>query len=337
MTTRMSNTQPTKPINLAVPGGLAGQLFAIGYAAWIADKRKELVHIQFYDGSHPIGKLSAGGVLESDLAKQLGISYSVSEEGWPPTKSKKLTGLGPHLLSKLSTRRLSALAEAVMLGGHMWLQSRGTSAPSKFEAVISNSISKDTLLEAKPGTTILGFPTDYRIIEESWGMLSDMIASSGYPNFAHGTGAEDSVAVHWRLGDYVKNDFHGAVAWSSLRNCLRYANSDNKPIKLFTDSPDLAEQTIRESRESLSYQIVSGDIWSDLYGMTRSRVFVGSHSGVSFLAALALRSNNPSAKTWLPDRWFRNPGAEYLFQMPPQTSQGSALYPAELVTSAVPL
>jgi hypothetical protein len=223
-----------------------------------------------------------------------------------------------------------------MLGGHIWLQSRGTNSPSKFEVVISNSISEQKLLEVKPGATVVGYPTDYRIIEQSWEMLSAMIASSGSPDFTQGTGMEDTVAVHWRLGDYVNNEFHGAVAWRSISNCLRYANIDNKPIKLFTDSPQLAEQTIRESREPLDCQIVSGDIWSDLYGMTRSRVFVGSQSGVSFLAALALRFNNPNVRTWLPDKWFRNPAAQYLFRMPPNTGEGSAFYPAHLVTSAVP-
>jgi hypothetical protein len=194
---------------------------------------------------------------------------------------------------------------------------------------------------AAPGSTISGYPTDYRIIEESWSLMSSMISQSGHPDFAHQTGKEDTVSVHWRLGDYLQNSYHGAVSWLSLGHCLKYANPHNMPVKVFTDSPEIAEQVIAGSqafsRFHQNYEIVSGDIWSDLFEMTRSRVFVGSQSGVSFLAALALRSDNPNSQTWLPDKWFLNPHAQHLFHHGPKTSQGSVFYPSNLVDSPIPL
>ena len=298
-------------LTLAVPGGVAGQLFAVGYSAWISSKRQVPVHIQFHHLGSSIGKLGVRSVLESETAKSLGITFSVTSENWPPTISQpsgwRISSLSSRLKKKLSRDYIP------------W-----------------NTLSSHTLLSAPSGSIISGYPTDYRIIEESWEHLSKMIASSTYQDFTNNTGGEDTVAIHWRLGDYVQNKYHGAVAWRSLNNCLRYANPEGMPVRVFTDSPDLAGRAIREFRGLDQYELVSHDIWSDLFGMTRSRVFIGSHSGVSFLAALALRSNNSSSATWLPNTWFLNRDAQQRFHMGPHTEHGSAFYPARLVTSPVP-
>jgi hypothetical protein len=196
------------------------------------------------------------------------------------------------------------------------------------------------LLNASLGSTVSGYPTDYRIIEESWDLLSSMISSSGHPDFTSETGKEDTVAVHWRLGDYLQNNYHGAISATSLGNCLRYANTEDKQIKIFTDSPEIADNLVQNSQSFSGFrqncEIFSGDIWSDLFEMTRSKVFVGSHSGVSFLAALALRSDNADSQTWLPDKWFLNKHAQLLFNHGPKTAKGSAFYPAQLVVSSCP-
>lgn len=307
------NERRKKPaLTLAVPGGVAGQLFAVGYAAWISTKRQVPVHIQFHHLGSSIGKLGVGAVLESEVAKSLGITFSVTGDNWPPTPSKA---------DDWSVSSLTSRVRKKLFG----------------DVIPWETISSDTLLSASSGATISGYPTDYRIIEESWEFLSKMIASSTYLDFTHNTGREDEVSIHWRLGDYVQNKYHGAVAWGSIKNCLRYANPEGMPVKVFTDSLDLAGRVIREFRGLDEFELVSEDIWSDLFGMTRSRVFIGSHSGVSFLAALALRSNNTSSETWLPNTWFLNRDAQQRFHMGPRTEHGSAFYPARLVTSSVPI
>ncbi len=306
------NERKKRPVlTLAVPGGVAGQLFAVGYAAWISTKRQVPVHIQFHHLGSSIGKLGVRAVLESEVAKSLGITFSVTGDNWPPTPLK-----ANDWRSNLTSRIRKKLYGDVI----PW-----------------ETISSDTLLSASRGAIISGYPTDYRIIEESWELLSTMVASSTYADFTNDTGREDTVSIHWRLGDYVKNKYHGAVAWGSLKNCLRYANPENMPVRVFTDSPDLAGRVIREFRGFDEYELVSDDIWSDLFGMTRSRVFIGSHSGVSFLAALALRSNNTNSETWLPNTWFLNRDAQQRFHMGPHTEHGSAFYPARLVISPFPI
>ncbi len=322
-------------ITLSVPGGLAGQLFAIGYGAWVSSKRHIPVHIVFHHMGSSIGKLGAIGVLNSEIAKSLGISFSVADTSWPPESRLIQTA------SRFTPDSLFRLTRAATFGFYLALQGSHSPQKSPTSPVVSYPLGARKLLNAPLGARISGYPTDYRIIEESWDLLSRMISTSGYPNFVDETGKEETVAIHWRLGDYLQNSYHGAVSGSSLANCLKYANVDNLPVKLFTDSPDIAEKVIRDS-PSLSnylrdYEIVSGDVWSDLFGMTRSKVFIGSHSGVSFLAALALRSNNSQAMTWLPDKWFLNQHAQYTFHHGPKTSNASVFYPANLVDSPIPL
>lgn len=321
-------------LTLAVPGGLAGQLLAVGYAAWISSNRQVPVHIQFHHLGSSIGKLGAVGVLKSELAMSLGISFSEVDASWPSSNRRNA------FARRFTVDHFFQKARAATFSCYQALQEAHSGQGSRSSPVVSYPISASKLLQSPLGSIIAGYPTDYRIIEESWEQLSSMISSSGHPNFTHETGKEDTVAVHWRLGDYVQNNYHGAISGSSLANCLRYANTENLPIKIFTDSPDLAERAIRDSSLSSSlcqgYEILSSDIWSDLFGMTRSKIFVGSHSGISFLAALALRSNNAGSQTWLPDKWFLNPHAEWLFRHGPRTARGSAFYPARLVTSPIP-
>lgn len=325
-------------LTLVVPGGLAGQLFAVGYAAWISKKRGEGTHIIFYDVSTSISKFGVQGVLDSHVAKSLGVTYSLVQDSWPPGLSKspiqKVLSLGSILKKNLLLGDIRAI---VSLAVDFASKNSEAGKNLLLWGPTTHIISPERLITAPDGSVICGYPTDYRIIEESWDLLASMIAASSYQDFAHETGRNDTVAVHWRLGDYVRNECHGAVAWRSLSNCLKTANKEDMPVRIFTDSPDLAERTILESQGSCEYEIVSGDIWSDLFNMTRSRVFIGSHSGISFLAALALRSDNPLSATWLPNAWFLAQNFEHQFHLGPKTAEDSSFYPAHLVTSAVPL
>jgi hypothetical protein len=324
-------------LSLVVPGGLAGQLFAVGYGAWISKKRGEGTHIIFYDVSTSISKFGVQGVLDSQVATSLGVTYSLVQESWPPGLTKSPIQKVLSLASRFKKRWLLEDIQAVSPAAN--LTSKDSVADKKLLlwGPTTHVISPERLITAPAGSIICGYPTDYRIIEESWDLLASMIAASNYPDFAHKTGRDDTVAVHWRLGDYVQNECHGAVSWQSLSNCIKNANKEDMPVRIFTDSPGLAELTIRESQGSCEYEIVSGDIWSDLFSMTRSRVFIGSHSGVSFLAALALMSDNPHSATWLPNAWFLDQNFDDQFHHGPKTARDSFFYPARLVISAVPL
>jgi len=295
----VSDLNPDK-ITLSVPGGLAGQLSAVCYAAWLSENRGAETHLQFYDIGTEISGFAVGPLLETQAAKQLGISYSqvTGNLNWSSGSSSRTVEWARE---RVGGTKVWGLAQ-VALGA---LRGEGRVNGRRFSPVRkTGAISLETLAAVGPGANLVGYPADYRVIEDAWSLLPELIEQSGLPNFSRATGVEDSVAVHWRLGDYVNNQTHGSITWGTLEKCIKHAVRDDVPIKIFTDSPDLAMELVNQGTGRKDIEYVSSDIWSDLYAMTRSQTFIGSHSGVSFLAALALRSDSKHSRTWLPQRWF---------------------------------
>lgn len=320
----MSDLNPEK-ITLSVPGGLAGQMFAVCYAAWLGENRGVETHLQFHDIGTEISGFALGALLDTQVAKELGISYSkVSGNlNWSSGSSSRAVDL---VRQKVGGTKAWGLGK-VVVGA---LKGEGKSNGRRFSPKRkTGSISLETLDAVAPGTNLVGYPTDYRVIEDAWSLLPELIEQSGLPNFSRETGVEDSVAVHWRLGDYFNNRTHGSITWEALEKSIRHAVRANVPIKIFTDSPDLAMELVEECAGRRDIEYVSSDIWSDLYAMTRSQTFIGSHSGVSFLAALALRMDSKTSRTWLPQRWFLDEWLDKKFVRTPITFGESLIYEVE--------
>lgn len=298
-------------IVLSVPGGLAGQIFSLGYAIWVAKEKNLKVHIQFHDVGTNISKFIISDLFETETCKLFDITFHVTKDTWPP---KNLD------TSKVIDFRHRLLKRAV-----------------ENDHLPFGVISKKTLNKLYPGSTIAGYPTNYQIIEDSWKLFSKVISESSRSNFTTSTGLEDSISVHWRLGDYVGNEFHGAVPWISIQTCIEDQISREIPIKIFTDNLGLAQSVLDASNFKQKYEIISNEIWEDLFEMTRSKYFIGTHSGVSFLAALAIRSNNQFAQTYLPDAWFLNEEANLSFQPTRLTFKGSVKYQSNLTINTFPL
>jgi hypothetical protein len=316
-------------MTLAVPGGLAGQIFAVGYASWLALHRRARVHVRFHDMGTGISKLGVAGLFDTPTAKSLGITFSTATGGWADAENLSVSlRLQRRILALAShSRHLRSAAKAYRV---VVRELRGLpDADSAIGTGESYRISLRDLESARPGSTISGYPTDYQVIENAWPVLSRILAEFGFCLPQQGK-LHDTVAIHWRLGDYQNNDYHGAVSWDEIENCLRYANPDGFPIRIFTDSPEAARELMKSSFLNNDVEIISNDIWSDLESMMQSKVFIGSHSGVSFLAALAQQHDDIGAKTWLPNRWFKNQRAQESF-VPTKLAFGkSALYPVDL-------
>lgn len=313
---------------LSVPGGLAGQFFALCYGFWIAHFRGIKTHLEFYDIGTDISGFSIGSLLETESTKSSGISYSELSGSLNWSKGGSKPAFNSILLKVRGSvvwKRLRVYAHSILQHFYRARKNPDASAPGV--------ITRDSLQSLSVGSRFIGYPADYRVIQEAWPFLPKVIAQSGLPDFSRDTGLTDSVAIHWRLGDYVNNRTHGVVAWSSIVRCIEEACSEDLPIRLFTDSPDLAMELIGDSMQGRNFSVVCTDIWSDLYEMTRSKNFIGSHSGVSFLAALAIRSDNPNAKTWLPDKWFLDEQLDTNFIRPVETFGSSIIYPANLYAS----
>jgi len=320
----VSDINPDK-ITLAVPGGLAGQIFAVCYGAWLGENRGVETHLQFHDIGTEISGFALGSLLDTQAAKDLGISYSrVSGNlNWSSGSSSRAVDL---VRQKVGGTKAWGLGK-VLVGA---LRGEGKSNGRRFSTKRkTGSISLETLDAVAPGTKLVGYPADYRVIEDAWSLLPELIEQSGLPNFSRETGVEDSVAVHWRLGDYFNNRTHGSITWETLERSIRHAVRADVPIKIFTDSPDLAMELVNEFNGRRDIEYVSSDIWSDLYAMTRSQTFIGSHSGVSFLAALALRMDSKTSRTWLPQRWFLDEWLDKKFVRTPITFGESLIYEVE--------
>lgn len=325
MTTRENET-----LTLSIPGGLAGQVFAVGYAGWISSNLGYGVHLQFHDLGTDISKFSVAELCDTKNAKKLNISYSLVSRDWPPSyKLSKIRNLRRILSGYLKRSRRGSIFLRVLSVIRQELKPHSKS--SNFGV-----ISKSTLKSAKKGNFIVGYPTDYQIIEESWFLLSKMFHECGALDFTIDTATEESIALHWRLGDYVENSFHGAVSWSSLFHCLEGIGHSDLPLKIFTDSPDLAIKTIGNKLNGRNYSVISGEIWSDLKYMTKSRIFIGTNSGISFLVALALSQDSNRAQIWLPKKWFLNSEPERHFNVPEKTFSSAFFYPVGLSTEPIP-
>lgn len=322
-------------IILSVPGGLAGQLFAVAYGAWVSKELGKTTHIQFHDVGTEIAKFGLGDLLETPTARNLGLSYSQVSLNWPPAVGSqpiwRKTVLAMHK-GGLPWRVARGAFLGVRAEYRTWQSERG----GRPEEITSSVITKTRLRNSRVDQVIAGYPTDYQIVEEAWALLSKMIRESDKPDFPHNCGLEESVAIHWRLGDYVNNEFHGAMGWSSLETCLRNAANAHLPVKIFSDSPELARTIIGDKLRGRPHEFISNQIWEDLMEMTRSRIFIGTHSGISVLAAMALRNGNENSRTWLPNKWFANREAEELFFPAEKTFKDSSLYYADFVTASIP-
>jgi len=175
-----------------------------------------------------------------------------------------------------------------------------------------------------------GYPNDFAVAERMLPILATIITEAGMHDFLRDTGRSNDVAIHWRVGDYLENPFHGTYAWSAFDKLLDSLNDDTETIRIFTDSPDYVHKSVKNSDKREQIVIESGDIWNDLYLMTRSRIFIGSHSGISLWAAMALMQGGSQAQVQLPSRWFVQQSSEKHFHPPPETWRKVQKYEADL-------
>jgi hypothetical protein len=76
------------------------------------------------------------------------------------------------------------------------------------------------------------------------------------------------------------------------------------PRIVFTDSPEYAKSELSRLNLTSRYEIFSENIWSDLYNMSRSKFFVGNHSSIYMLSALAIEHCSNGRQIYFPEEWF---------------------------------
>lgn len=297
-----------RKVVLCVPGGTAGQIFALCYGLVLAETGLCKPHIRFYDIGTTISKLSIEPLLSSKTATSLGITYN-SVKG-----NLTWNGRGMNALLNLSLARIRGTSLWRRIGKFV-VKRKGLQAESVNSKVDPGQLSSGVIrLEELNGLElkrlVIGYPTDLRVIEKAWACLKKVLSESDVPNFSQSPGTQESIAIHWRLGDFLEAG--AAVAWPSIEKCLT-SLPDSLPINIHTDSPHLAKSLVQESRFLNRLHFVSNDIWDDLFSMTRSRYFIGSPSGISFLASLSVLESELGGEVFVPDYWMTDPdlGQEY--------------------------
>jgi hypothetical protein len=141
---------------------------------------------------------------------------------------------------------------------------------------------------------VRGYHSDLRVIQETWQLLEKQFDKSSLRNFTIGGGGDETIAIHWRLGDYLNNPHanftHGTVSVDSIVSCLRKVSAEFEisDVRVFSDSPDLAKSQLINYRDEFNFTFEFGEIWDDLFEMSRSKVFIGSHSSISTWAAISI-------------------------------------------------
>ena len=326
MTSEPRNYEKLHDFSISVPGGLSGQIFAVCYGLWVTLNLGFSCNLRFYSSGTAISRLGVARLFEGKKAHELGLSYTQinGNLNWSAQKTAPIRSWSRRMFG---TWKLWSIAQSLVskLDGTI-RHSRSTPAPQIPRGIIT----LEDLQDARYGSDLIGYPSDTRVVEAVWKELSELIAASGEDDFTQLTGLRDSVAIHWRLGDFLKSPVHGSVSWESLEQCL-YASGaeETASIYLYTDSPETARSIIKQSGTPFQPTVVSKDIWSDLYMMTRSRIFIGSNSAVSLLAAMSLRADNSESQTWLPDSWYRDPNLRH--HDSGFTFEGSRRYPVEFL------
>jgi glycosyltransferase involved in cell wall biosynthesis len=270
--------------------GLGGQLNALAYSIWIKDNIGVNTRIRFTQNHLALTENRLGELLNFFEYEEVINKKSPESNSEPQVLQLKLNSLGFIVKNLLSNALL------------------------KMKIIIrSDHLSKLALAKVRPWTKyIQGYHSDSRILMESIPRLSNLISQTELKNFLVDAGSHPSISIHWRLGDYLSNPknnhTHGVIEASQVISCIHNLPKEksNFPIIIFSDSINLVKEYLAGTDFFERIIFVNMDIWSDLYKMSRSEIFVGSHSSISVWAALSILNSNPNALVYLPTYWFKN-------------------------------
>ncbi len=118
-----------------------------------------------------------------------------------------------------------------------------------------------------------------------------------------GQNSRPDVVIHFRIGDKRAKFSHpadfggdGICDPSGFKSLIQqFALLDNKKIVVVSDEPRVAAKLLQDVGVKVEVNAVQGDIWEDLYLMSQAKLFIGSWSQVSQLAAICVVGNGGRA------------------------------------------
>lgn len=173
-------------------------------------------------------------------------------------------------------------------------------------------IKRELAIEARPAR-LINAPTWITTISGGYVPLLDSyvmnemhrrFSNSGRKSpFAKSHDLNPYIAIHYRIGDKrtkfsVDSDFGGDGIFdpACFKSLLESQTLDeNLEVVVLSDEPHVAQGLLQDEGIDAKLPDELNDIWSDLYVMSQARIFLGSWSQVSQLAAVCVASNGGQA------------------------------------------
>ena len=116
-------------------------------------------------------------------------------------------------------------------------------------------------------------------------------------------GLRPDVVIHYRIGDKRAKFSHpsdfggdGICDPSGFKRLIQeFGTADVKRIVVVSDEPQVAANLLQDVGVNVETNLVKGDIWEDIYLMSQAKMFIGSWSQVSQLAAICVAGNGGQA------------------------------------------
>jgi hypothetical protein len=121
-----------------------------------------------------------------------------------------------------------------------------------------------------------------------------------------------SIGLHYRLGDLTTLSNKSPMPEARLSSVLSsVAKSFNYNfIEIFSDSPELAKKRLNDIEPFLQIRIVEASIWETISSLSRTTIFVGTHSKISIWVCLLRLVCNEKGSIYVPEEMrkdiFRN-------------------------------
>lgn len=111
------------------------------------------------------------------------------------------------------------------------------------------------------------------------------------------------VVIHYRIGDKRAKFSHpsdfggdGICDPAKFKQLIqKFGSSDLQKIVVVSDEPQVAAKLLQEVGVIVETNSIKGDVWEDLYLMSQAKLFIGSWSQVSQLAAICVTGNGGRA------------------------------------------
>jgi|LauGreSuBDMM15SN_2_FD.fasta_scaffold49691_1 hypothetical protein len=116
-------------------------------------------------------------------------------------------------------------------------------------------------------------------------------------------GSRPDVVIHYRIGDKRAKFSHpsdfggdGICDPAGFKQLIQqFASNDLQKIIVVSDEPQVAAELLQEVGVRVDTNLIKGDVWEDLYLMSQAKIFIGSWSQVSQLAAICVAGNGGRA------------------------------------------